>query len=83
LSPRPKVPAAEQSDAEVTLSHRDKVFSLEFAALDYTFPRRNQYAYSMTGFNDRWKGRHVLKIVVHAPKGPHAGRRIWPPVQGR
>jgi hypothetical protein len=33
------------------------------------------------GFNDRWKGRHVLKIVVHAPKGPHAGRRIWPPVK--
>ncbi len=33
------------------------------------------------GFNDRWKGRHVLKIVVHAPKGPHAGRRIWLPVK--
>lgn len=32
------------------------------------------------GFNDRWTGRHVLRIVTHAPKGPHAGRRLWPPV---
>jgi hypothetical protein len=32
------------------------------------------------GFNERWTGRHVLRIVIHAPKGPHAGRRIWPPV---
>jgi hypothetical protein len=32
------------------------------------------------GLNERWTGRHVLKIVVHAPHGPHAGRRIWPEV---
>ena len=32
------------------------------------------------GLSERWTGRHVLKIVVHAPMGPHAGRRIWPPV---
>jgi PAS domain S-box-containing protein len=38
----------------ITLTHRDKVFSLEFAALDYTFPKRNQYAYLMEGFSDRW-----------------------------
>jgi diguanylate cyclase (GGDEF)-like protein/PAS domain S-box-containing protein len=49
-----RLPAALQTLGEVTLSHRDQVFSLEFAALDYTFPRRNQYAYSMTSFKDRW-----------------------------
>ena len=32
------------------------------------------------GLSERWTGRHVLKIVVHAPHGPHAGRRIWPPL---
>ena len=32
------------------------------------------------GLSERWTGRHVLKIVVHAPMGPHAGRRIWPPL---
>lgn len=30
--------------------------------------------------NENWQGRHVLEYVTHAPKGPHAGRRIWPAV---
>jgi diguanylate cyclase (GGDEF)-like protein/PAS domain S-box-containing protein len=38
----------------ITLSYRDKVLSLEFAALDYSLPRHNEYAYSMEGFNDQW-----------------------------
>ena len=32
------------------------------------------------GMSERWPGRHVLKIVTHAPHGPLAGRRIWPPL---
>lgn len=32
------------------------------------------------GLQENWSGRHVLEYLVHAPKGPHAGRRIWPPV---
>jgi ligand-binding sensor domain-containing protein/signal transduction histidine kinase len=38
----------------VALTHRDKVVSLEFAALDHTLPRRNQYAYRMEGLSDAW-----------------------------
>lgn len=30
--------------------------------------------------NENWQGRHVLEYVTHAPKGPHAGRRVWPKV---
>jgi diguanylate cyclase (GGDEF)-like protein/PAS domain S-box-containing protein len=48
------LPAAISSLDEIALSYRDKVFSLEFAALDYTVPRRNLYSYSMTGFGDQW-----------------------------
>ena len=32
------------------------------------------------GLNERWTGRHVLDLTIHAPNGPLAGRRIWPPV---
>lgn len=39
---------------EITLSHKDRVFSFEFSALDYTAPEKNQYAYKMDGFNDDW-----------------------------
>jgi hypothetical protein len=35
------------------------------------------------GLNERWQGRHVLEIVVHAPRGPHAGRRLWPALESR
>lgn len=49
-----KLPAALPSLDRITLSYRDKVFSLEFAALDFTLPRSNEYAYRMAGFSDQW-----------------------------
>jgi ligand-binding sensor domain-containing protein/signal transduction histidine kinase len=39
---------------EVTLSYRDAVFSLEFAALHYADPHGNRYAYRLEGFDQRW-----------------------------
>jgi ligand-binding sensor domain-containing protein len=38
----------------ITLAPRDRAFSIEFAALDHMIPRRNQYAYRLEGFSDRW-----------------------------
>ncbi|UCE20088.1 MAG: SpoIIE family protein phosphatase [Gemmatimonadota bacterium] len=39
---------------EMKLSHRDYVFSFEFAALDYTAPEKNMYAYKMEGLDKDW-----------------------------
>lgn len=39
---------------EIRLSYKDKVFSFDFAALNYSLPGKNQYAYKMAGFNDEW-----------------------------
>ncbi len=36
------------------LSHRDYFFSFEFAALDYTAPEKNRYAYKMEGLDQEW-----------------------------
>lgn len=36
------------------LSHRDNFFSFTFAALDYTNPEKNQYAYKLEGFDEDW-----------------------------
>ena len=36
------------------LGHRDNVLTLEFAALDFTDPQRNQYAYKLEGFDKSW-----------------------------
>lgn len=40
--------------AEIKLSYKDSFFSLDFAALDFTLPERNEYAYKLEGFNDDW-----------------------------
>jgi hypothetical protein len=39
---------------EVTISHSQSFFTIEFAALDYTLPERNQYAYQMEGVDGGW-----------------------------
>ncbi len=39
---------------EVTLNHKQTVFSIEFAALSYVAPEKNQYEYTLEGFLDDW-----------------------------
>lgn len=36
---------------EITLNYEQRFFSFEFAALDYTEPGKNQYAYQLEGFD--------------------------------
>ena len=38
----------------LTIGYRDEVTSLEFAALDFAVPEKNQYAYRLRGFEERW-----------------------------
>jgi signal transduction histidine kinase/ligand-binding sensor domain-containing protein/CheY-like chemotaxis protein len=39
---------------EITLSHDQSVFTLEFAALNYSLPEKNLYAYKLDGFDKDW-----------------------------
>ena len=39
---------------EVTFSYEDNFFSIEFSALDYASPSKNQYSYKMEGFDNEW-----------------------------
>lgn len=39
---------------ELHLSYKDYVFSFEFAALDFTAPMKNKYAYKMEGLDQEW-----------------------------
>ena len=39
---------------EIELFYNENSFSVEFAALHYTAPRKNKYAYKLVGFNDDW-----------------------------
>lgn len=39
---------------KITLSHKQSVISFEFAALNYTSPSKNQYAYTLEGYDKGW-----------------------------
>lgn len=39
---------------EITLKYSQNVFSFGFAALHYSLPERNRYAYKLEGFDDNW-----------------------------
>jgi ligand-binding sensor domain-containing protein/signal transduction histidine kinase len=38
----------------ITLQYNESVFTLQFAALSYALPEKNQYAYKMEGFDNEW-----------------------------
>jgi streptogramin lyase len=39
---------------EIGLSYKDYLFSIEFAALDFTSPNKNQYAFKLEGLDKDW-----------------------------
>jgi ligand-binding sensor domain-containing protein/signal transduction histidine kinase len=49
-----KLERVDKEHKPVTLSYRDNFFAFEFAALDFTTPTKNQYAYKMDGFDLAW-----------------------------
>ena len=48
------LPISISEAKEITLSYTQSVFSFEFAALNYTLPEKNQYAYKLEGFDKNW-----------------------------
>lgn len=42
------------NDNRITLNYNDYSFTLEFAALEFTNPSRNQFRYRLEGINDEW-----------------------------
>lgn len=61
---------------EITLSYRDNFFAFEFAALDYTDPARNQYAYQLEGFDKDWIycGTRRYASYTNLPPGEYTFR---------
>jgi PAS domain S-box-containing protein len=49
-----KLNTAISEAKEIKLSYKANFFGFEFAALDYTNPKKNQYAYKLEGFDKDW-----------------------------
>jgi len=39
---------------QLTLDHTQNILTLEFSAMDFTAPERNQYQYKLDGFDEEW-----------------------------
>jgi serine phosphatase RsbU (regulator of sigma subunit) len=72
-----KITLHTESLKEISLNYDDYVFTITFAALDYTNPDKNQYAYKMEGLMEDWveignrnfipfsnipPGKYILKV---------------------
>lgn len=49
----------------ILLSYTDDVISIEFAALNYTVPEKNQYAYLLEGFDKEWINSGTRRFVTY------------------
>lgn len=55
---------------ELRLSYADAVFSIEFAALEFTNTAKNQYAYKLEGFDDEWRPAGSRREAVYTNLDP-------------
>lgn len=62
--------------SELKLTHRQNVFSISFAALDYSNIENIQYAYKLEGFDKDWNYVHNKHIATYTnlPKGEYVFR---------
>ncbi len=54
VKPGEKLRAPISQAKSIRLNYDENMFSLQFAALDFTNPRRNQYAYKLEGAANKW-----------------------------
>lgn len=60
---------------KIHLSHKDRVFSFEFAALHFISPEKNEYAYMLEGFEKQWN--YVGNRRFASYTNLHPGRYIF------
>lgn len=60
---------------QLTLSHKQSAFSFEFAALNYTSPLKNRYAFYLEGFDPGWRYVDGLRTANYTNINP--GRYVF------
>lgn len=54
----------------LTLTHNDRIFSIEYAALNYIHTEKNEYAYMMEGIEKSWNHVGKRRFVTYADLAP-------------
>ncbi len=64
---------------QITLSHDQDVFSIEFAGLSYASPEENRYRYKLEGFDDDWNevdAKRRFATYTNLPPGDYTFRAL-------
>ena len=64
------LPLAVTEMKEITLSYKQSVFTIEFAALNFTRPQQNQYAYKLENFDPDWVSAGNKRSVTYTNLDP-------------
>jgi len=61
---------------KIVITYYDNVISIDFAALDYSAPEKNQYAYMLDNFNKEWIYSGVVSTATYTnlPPGEYTFR---------
>jgi signal transduction histidine kinase len=70
------VPINPYGRDQVALDYRDRVFTVGFAALNFTSPENNRYRYQLDGFEDDWVEAGTRRVVryTNVPPGAYVFR---------
>ncbi len=76
IDPNGKLPCDLSILDHLDLSYRDNVFSLRYAALSYSTPEKNKYAYKLEGFDEAWNnvGGQTKATYTNLPAGTYTFR---------
>jgi signal transduction histidine kinase/ligand-binding sensor domain-containing protein/DNA-binding response OmpR family regulator len=61
---------------QITLTHKDQVFSIDFVSFDYLSPEKVQYFYKLEGFDKDWYNIGTQRRVTYSnlPRGKYVFR---------
>ncbi|WP_461533163.1 hybrid sensor histidine kinase/response regulator transcription factor [Sinomicrobium sp.] len=64
------------STNQITLKYNENNFSIDFTALSYMQPEKNEFAYMLQGFDKEWKyvGKQRQAVYTNIPKGKYIFR---------
>lgn len=68
----PESPLAKPITAtkSITLNYRDNMFTIEFAALEFSASVKNQYAYRLDGFDEEWNYAGTNRTATYTNLDP-------------
>ena len=64
-----EIPLTGSDPSAITLPHEENFFTIEFAALDYVAPERNQYAFMLEGTDETWVSTGTRRYVSYSHLG--------------